>query len=72
MFAFYNSSLGMIKIYNHGTDWQLVFKDGGERWFSIWERWFSIWKHSIMDSLERAIYSVDDSFVPDLLVICEV
>jgi len=64
MYAFYNSSVGMIKIYYHGTDWQLVFKDGIERWFSVW----SLHK---MDSLKNAIKQVDLRFQSDLLVICE-
>ena len=68
MYAFYKSKYGMIKVYCDGSDWQCFYVDSFGNQF---ERWFSVWQDDKLASLERAIYSIDDSFISDLLIICE-
>lgn len=67
MFAFYKTkSGGLIKAFDHGTDWQVV-SGRVERWYSTW----SFAKRASLDAaLERfADEHFDEPFNADGLVI---
>jgi hypothetical protein len=37
MIAFYRQNGYLVKVYEHGTDWQCITSDGKEYWFSVWQ-----------------------------------
>lgn len=62
MNAFIKTTKGLHKIYRQGDDWQIVFPDGSERWFSVWS-------DKIKASLIHALRAIPDADYADLVIV---
>ena len=51
--AFAKTPAGLVRIYDHGTDWQIVGHG--------FERWVSTWSHDRAASLQRAAELIPDA-----------
>jgi hypothetical protein len=61
MYAFIKTPDGLYKIYDQGTDWQILGPDG-------FERWASIWSDAKRASLARAVGLIPLSDYADLCI----
>jgi hypothetical protein len=61
MYAFIKTPDGLYKIYDQGTDWQILGPDG-------FERWVSIWSDAKRASLARAVDLIPLSDYADLCI----
>jgi hypothetical protein len=61
MYAFINTPDGLYKIYDQGSDWQILGPDG-------FERWVSIWSDAKRASLARAVGLIPLSDYADLCI----
>lgn len=60
MYAFIKTPDGLYKIYDQGSDWQILGPNG-------FERWTSIWRDDVKASLYRAVRSIPLSDFNDLV-----
>jgi hypothetical protein len=61
MYAFIKTPDGLYKIYDQGSDWQILGPDG-------FERWFSVWSDNKKASLYRAVTSIPYADYADLCI----
>jgi hypothetical protein len=61
MYAFIKTPDGLYKIYDQGTDWQILGPHG-------FERWVSIWSDAKRASLARAVGLIPLSDYADLCI----
>ena len=47
LIAFTRTPAGLFKVYDHGTDWQIIGPN--------YERWCSVWTNDRAASLKRAV-----------------
>ena len=63
MNAFIKTPDGLHKIYRQGDDWQVIFPNQSERWFSVWNN------QDIKTSLMRAVLNIPNANEDDLVIV---
>jgi len=61
MKAFVKTVDGLYKIYDHGSDWQVIGPKN-------YERWYSTWQHNLRASLNRAVQDIPYADSGDLCI----